>query len=150
MPAQLENTHHENMHREDIGKFILRNGIALLMLCHGIYKLVHGYAHVVRDFADAGFPAFLGHGVLVTEVAAPIAMIVGYKSRYAAATIVMAMIVAIYLVHGAGILSLNVHGGWAIELQGLFIVGALGTVFLGGGRYSLEEYLARRKVAQFQ
>ncbi|WP_437805709.1 DoxX family protein [Sorangium sp. So ce1078] len=68
---------------EDVGKLVLRSGIAALMLSHGVYKLIHGHGHVLQYFASAGLPSWLGHGALLTEVAAPLAMIVGYKTRHA-------------------------------------------------------------------
>ncbi|WP_104976933.1 DoxX family protein [Sorangium cellulosum] len=132
-------------HLEDVGKLVLRSGIAALMLSHGVYKLIHGHGHVLQYFTSAGLPSWLGHGALLTEVAAPLAMIVGYKTRHAAALIVGSMVVAVLLVHRAQLFALNSHGGWGVELNGLFIVGALAAILLGSGRYSLESYLQRRR-----
>jgi putative oxidoreductase len=44
---------------------------------------------------------------------------------------------AIYLAHASQILSLTKTGGWALELQGLFLMGALVVALLGAGRFSL-------------
>ena len=47
------------------------------------------------------------------------------------------MVVAIGLVHVAELFTLGKQGGWALELQGMFLFAALALVFLGAGRYSL-------------
>ena len=51
--------------------------------------------------------------------------------------IVFNMGLAIYLAHASQILSLTKTGGWALELQGLFLIGALVVALLGAGRFSL-------------
>jgi putative oxidoreductase len=33
--------------------------------------------------------------------------------------------------------ALNKQGGWALELQGMFLFGALAVAFLGAGRFSV-------------
>jgi len=47
------------------------------------------------------------------------------------------MIVAILLVHMPQFFTLSDSGGWALELQGLYIVVAVCVALLGAGRYSL-------------
>jgi putative oxidoreductase len=48
------------------------------------------------------------------------------------------MVFAILLVHTGDLLSLNPHGGWRLELQGLYLATALALVGLGPGRFSLD------------
>jgi len=40
-------------------------------------------------------------------------------------------------VHMADLFALTKQGGWALELQGLYLFGALAVVLLGAGRFSL-------------
>ena len=47
------------------------------------------------------------------------------------------MLVAIWLVHLKDIGSLGKSGGWALELQGLFLFAALAVALLGAGRFSV-------------
>ena len=47
------------------------------------------------------------------------------------------MIVAILLVHTGQLLSLNNQGGYALELQAMYLFSALALVFAGAGRYSI-------------
>ena len=47
------------------------------------------------------------------------------------------MLVAILLAHTGQIGSLTNNGGWALELQGMFLFSALAIAFMGAGRFSL-------------
>lgn len=47
------------------------------------------------------------------------------------------MLVAFVLVHRDEWLALNAQGGWALELQGLFLFGALAVAFMGSGRLAM-------------
>ena len=48
------------------------------------------------------------------------------------------MVVAIYLAHMGELFSLTSSGGWALELQGMFLFGALAMMFLGSGRTAIK------------
>ena len=47
------------------------------------------------------------------------------------------MVVAIWLVHLNDLTSLGKQGGWALELQGMFLFAAVAVAFLGAGRLSV-------------
>jgi putative oxidoreductase len=47
------------------------------------------------------------------------------------------MIVAIVLVHIGQFFTLADTGGWALELQGLYVAVAVAVALLGAGRYSV-------------
>jgi putative oxidoreductase len=48
------------------------------------------------------------------------------------------MLFAIGLVHMDELFALSEHGGWAIELQAMFLLGGLAVMFLGSGRFALK------------
>lgn len=127
------------LHRpgEDAGKLVLRLAVGLLILLHGIAKLTGGVAGISGMLAKIGLPAVFAYGVYVGEVIAPILMILGLWTRAAALVVVVNMIVAVLLVHAGEIFSLGQQGGWALELQGMFLFGALAVALLGAGRYSV-------------
>jgi putative oxidoreductase len=122
---------------DDMGKLTLRAVLAIILLFHGVSKLIGGIGFVADMLAKAGAPAALGYLVYVGEVIAPLLILAGIFTRPAALVIVVNMIVAILLVHTSQFFTLNETGGWALELQGMFLVGALAVAFLGAGRYSL-------------
>jgi len=42
-------------------------------------------------------------------------------------------------VHGAELFTLNQSGGWALELQGMFLFTAIGLAFIGPGQYRIND-----------
>lgn len=122
---------------DEAGKLLLRVVVGLLVLLHGIDKLSTGPGFVVSMLAKAGLPGGIGYLVYVGEVIAPLLMIAGLWTRAAAAVVAFNMVVAFALVHMSTLFTLGKQGGWALELQGLFLFGALTVVLLGAGRLSL-------------
>jgi len=121
---------------DDTGKLVLRLAVGLLILLHGIAKLSTGVDGIAGMLASQGWPTALAWLVYVGEIVAPVLMIVGFYTRPAAWIIVVNMLVAIALVHAKDIASLGKNGGWALELQGMFLFAALAVAFLGAGRFS--------------
>lgn len=128
---------------EDTAKLILRLTIGVLVLLHGIFKLNNPMAigFIGGAFASLGLPAFLAYLVYIGEIVAPIMMIVGYKTKIAAALIAITLLVAILLVHTGEVFSLGQTGGWAIELQALYLFGAVAVFGLGAGKCALDKKL---------
>lgn len=121
----------------DLGLLILRLSVGVLMLLHGISKLIHGADGIEQMIAASGLPLFIAYGVYIGEVIAPLFIIFGYGTRIAAAVLVFNMLVAVGMAHAGDVFTLTEAGGWAIELQGLYIFGALALVFTGAGKYAL-------------
>lgn len=121
----------------DLGLLILRLSIGVLLLLHGIAKLVHGSDAIQQMLEDAGLPAFIAYGAYIGEVIAPLFIIFGFATRLAAAVVAFNMIVAVLMVHSADIFTLTETGGWAVELQGLYIFGAVALMVAGGGKYAI-------------
>jgi len=121
---------------DDLGKLVLRVLVGLLVLVHGVSKLQNGIGPVLGAVANAGLPSAVAYLVYVGEVLAPLLMIAGFWTRPAALVVAGNMLVAIGLVHGKQIFQLNNTGGWAIELQAMYLVGALAVALLGAGRFS--------------
>ncbi|MGJ7555184.1 DoxX family protein [Variovorax sp. RB3P1] len=122
---------------DDAGKLVLRLTVGFLVLLHGIFKLSAGVGFIGGMLAKAGLPGGLAYLVYVGEIVAPLLMIAGVFTRAAAAVVVINMLVAFGLVHMADLFALGKQGGWALELQGLYLFGALTVVLLGAGRFSI-------------
>lgn len=122
---------------DDAGKLILRAALAAMLLFHGVSKLIGGIGFIGAMLAKAGAPAALGYLVYVGEVIAPLLILVGIFTRPAALVVAVNMIVALLLVHTSQFLTLNATGGWALELQGMYLMSAIAVALLGAGRFSV-------------
>jgi len=123
----------------DLGKLILRLTLGVLLLLHGIAKISSGTAGVEKMLEGAGLPGFIAAGVYVGEVLAPLLVIIGFYARVGAALIVVNMLFAIMLAHGADLFLLAKSGGWALELQGFFLFTALALALIGPGRFGINQ-----------
>lgn len=124
----------------DLGLLVLRLGAGGMMAVHGIGK--------AKDLLDGGavvFPDPIGIGAtpslaLATfaELICALAVAAGFKTRFAAVPVVITMLVAGILVHA--------KDDWATrELAFLFAAAFLTLVFTGGGRHSIDSWLAGRR-----
>lgn len=122
---------------DDTGKLVLRLALGIMILLHGIAKLQGGVGFVANMLVSHGLPSALAYGVYIGEIVAPVLLIVGLYTRGAAWILVINMLFALWLVHAADLSVLGKQGGWALELQGMFLFAALTLAFLGAGRFSL-------------
>ena len=122
---------------DDWGRLVLRVSIGGTMLVHGVSKLFGGVGGIAGLLESRGLPAFLAYGVYVGEVIAPIMLILGFYARPAATILVFNMVVAILLAHSKDIVTLNKHGGWAVELPSLYLFGSVAIVLLGAGHIAV-------------
>jgi putative oxidoreductase len=123
--------------QEDTGKLILRLALGLLVLLHGIAKLSGSFGMTADTVAKAGLPVVVAYGVYIGEVIAPLMLIVGWYSRIGAILIAVNMLFAIGLVHMPELFKLGESGGWALELQGMYLFTAIAVALIGPGRYAL-------------
>ncbi|WP_295699604.1 DoxX family protein [uncultured Helicobacter sp.] len=124
-------------YNQDLGKLILRLCVGGLMLFHGIHKILNGVGGVEGLITNQGLPGFLAYGVYITEVLAPIMILIGYQVRIAAIIEALGMVVAIYSVQGFDIFALNDQGAWVIESQLLFMLPCIALALIGGGKYGV-------------
>jgi len=130
----------DNPLRNDaLGKLIVRLTVGFLMLFHGVDKIFNtgSVGFIGGKLTEAGLPSVIAYGVYLGEVVAPLMIILGFFSRVGGLIAVGNMLFAIGLMHAGDIFALTDHGGWALELQGFYLFGALAIVFLGSGKYAL-------------
>ena len=124
--------------RPDAGLLVLRLGLGALILLHGIYKLTPGIAWIAGPLGKVGLPAWVAYGVYVGEILAPVLVILGLWARPAAFVIAFDMFMAIFLARRGDVAKINpMSGGWAIELELIYLVAAFAIALAGSGRYGL-------------
>lgn len=121
----------------DTAKLVLRVVLGVLVLFHGVAKITGGNGFVTGALAKAGLPTELGLLVYVGEVVAPLLLIVGLWTRAAALVVVVNLIVALLLAHSDQFFGLAKTGGYALELQAMYLFTAIAVMLLGAGRMSI-------------
>lgn len=122
---------------DDTGKLVLRLALGVMILLHGVDKILGGISGIESMVVGAGLPAFVAWGVYIGEVLAPILVILGLYARIGAVLIAINMVFAIALAHAHELTDLTAHGGWVLELQGMFLFAAVALALTGPGHYSV-------------
>ena len=122
--------------QSDLGKLMLRVALGVLVLLHGIAKLRGGVGPIEGMVVAHGWPSYIAYGALIGEVLGPLLLLAGFYARLGAALIAINMVFAFALVHLGQLTQLNDQGGWALELQGMYVATAIALVLLGPGRFS--------------
>ena len=125
------------MKNNDLGFLILRLTVGVLMLFHGINKMVFGISGITLMIESKGLPAILSYGVYVGEVLAPILIIIGWRTRLASIVLLINMIFAVFVANPSSLLELTQHGAWASELGAFYLFLSVVLFFTGAGKYSL-------------
>lgn len=123
--------------QQNFGLLVLRIGIGGLMLFHGISKLSNGIDGLVAMFDRQGLPGIIAYLVYLGEVVAPVLVLIGYRTKLASLAIAITMVVAMIIAHADEILKLGDHGEWALEVLGLYLLGAIALFFLGAGKFAV-------------
>ena len=121
----------------DVGKLVLRLALGILILLHGVAKLTHGVGPIEGMLGGIGLPGYIAYGVFAGEVLGPLLLIAGFYARIGAALITVNMLFALALAHGDELAQLSEQGGWALELQGMFLFTAIALLLMGPGRISV-------------
>ncbi|WP_321777569.1 DoxX family protein [Sulfurimonas sp.] len=121
----------------DIAKLLLRLTLGIMMLFHGVEKIINGISGVKYLVTNAGLPEFLAYGVYVGEVVFPILIILGLYARVASLGIAFNMLMAIFLAYGNSLFELNKYGAPVFELPFFYLITSIVIFLLGSGRYGV-------------
>lgn len=118
----------------DLGLLVLRIGMAALMLTHGLPKLIDfigGDTSVVGDPIGVGglISSIL---VILGEVIAPVLVLIGLKTRWAALIAAITMGVAAFVVHAGDPIADK-------EKALLYLAGFLAIALMGAGKISVDK-----------
>jgi len=121
----------------DIAKLILRLTLGVMILFHGINKLMDGITGVKYLTTNAGLPEFMAYGVYIGEVIVPIFIILGLYARIASSVLAINMLIAIYLAYGDTLFELTKHGAPVFELPFLYFILSVLVILFGSGKYGV-------------
>ena len=127
----------KNIKNNDTGLLIQRISIGTLILLHGIANLTSDYLFIKNLLNSIEIPEFVAYLVFIGEIIAPILIIIGLRARVASLVLAFNILIAILMAHSAEIFTLNPFGGWGIELQGLYLFGAIVIFLIGAGKYAV-------------
>ena len=131
---------------------VLRLGLGGVIFAHGLQKVFgwfggYGLHGTMSLFNSIGVPSVLGALVIVSDFFGSLALIAGLLTRFSAAAAAAVMLGAVLLVHLPNGFFMNWGGaphGEGYELHLLALAMAASLVISGGGRASLDGWLARR------
>lgn len=135
----LENFHEPHSQGNDIAKLILRLSLGILLLLHGMAKIQTPEIIIAMgaDLADVYLPAETAWLMLLGEVLGPVLLIIGVLTRFAGAMIAIQMLVVILVSSANTVATFLPDGGYALELQAMYLFAGLTVAFLGSGSYAM-------------
>jgi Predicted membrane protein len=122
---------------EDFGRLILRLGIGGMMLFHGVHKLFNGLDPVTAMLASHKLPEALAYAVYFGEIVGPLLVLLGLFARVGAFLIAAEVAALVALGGVAQMIAVTPDGGYALELEVLYLTGALAVLFLGPGKLAI-------------
>ena len=120
----------------EVARLILRMSLGILILFHGIHKMIYGIGGVKAMLSSSDIPTILAYGVYVGEIIAPIFIILGLYARVASLVLAFNMLAAIFLAYGFSF-SIAKYGGLSFESPLLFMIMAILVALLGSGKYAV-------------
>ena len=135
---------------DDIGAFIARITLGVVMLPHGLQKLLGlfggaGFSGTVEFFVGSGLPAFIAVLIIISESFGSLGLIFGFLSRLAALGAIIIMLGAIVTVHIKNGFFMNWNGsgpGEGFEYHLLAIGLGLIVLLKGGGAWSVDRAIS--------
>lgn len=138
--------------REDWGGFIARIFLGVVILPHGLQKLLglfggYGFTATVEYFSSTGIPSVIGALIILAESFGILLLILGLISRISAAAMVVIMLGAIFMVHLQFGFFMNWFGsqsGEGFEYHLLALGLSLVILVRGGGKWSLDSEIMKK------
>ena len=115
---------------------MLRLVLGILVLLHGISKLPPPPTPIVDMLAKA-VPSALAYGVYLRRDRRADLLIVGVWTRLAAVVVAINMVFAVLLVGTGQLFRLGEYGGYALELEAMYLFAAVALALTGAGRFSV-------------
>jgi len=134
---------------DDIGLFIARISLGIVILPHGLQKLLGlfggaGFSGTVDFFVGSGLPSAVAILIIIAESFGALGLILGFLSRLAAFGITLIMLGAIFMVHIQNGFFMNWFGnqaGEGFEYHLLALGLSLVVLIKGGGKWSIDKMI---------
>ncbi|MCH8014369.1 MAG: DoxX family protein [Candidatus Dadabacteria bacterium] len=134
---------------DDIGLFIARISLGIVILPHGLQKLLGlfggaGFSGTVNFFVGSGLPSAVAILIIIAESFGALGLILGFLSRLAAFGITLIMLGAIFMVHIQNGFFMNWFGnqaGEGFEYHLLALGLSLVVLIKGGGKWSVDNMI---------
>ena len=131
---------------DDFGLFIARVMLGIVILPHGLQKLLGlfggaGFSGTVEFFVGSGIPSTVAILIIIGESFGALGLILGFLSRVAALGITLIMLGAIFMVHLQNGFFMNWYGnqaGEGFEYHLLALGLSLIVLIKGGGKWSID------------
>ena len=120
----------------DIGLLIIRITLGVTIFFHGWHKVLHGIEEQKGLLESIGIPGFFMYFGYISEVLAPVLIILGIFTRLSAIAIIITLIVAIPAMPISP-MALGSHGEWVIETQLFYLFIPIALLFTGPGRFTV-------------
>jgi putative oxidoreductase len=119
------------------GALVLRLSLGVMFLVHSVYLkyFVFTLPGTVKFFESQGFPGFSTYLVFAAEAIGGLMLVLGVKTRWAAAALVPVLLGATWVHSGNGWLFTNANGGW--EYPAFLVVATVVQMLLGDGAFAL-------------
>ncbi len=121
---------------KDYGTLALRLAAGALMLPYGITK-VQSYDATIQFMTGMGIPSVVAMLVIVAETVGAVSLVLGFCTRFCAASLGVVMVGAVYAMFGQGFFA-----GYATPL--LFLCVYIPLVINGAGALSLDGIIAKK------
>ena len=116
------------------GILVLRLVLGGTFFLHGWAKVTHGIDIQTSILVANGIPGFFMYFVYVSEVLAPVLLVLGLFTRLCSLSVIVTMLTVFYVLPGP-FFALTSVGAWNKELQLLFLAIGVALFFMGPGRY---------------
>ncbi|KEA46175.1 DoxX family protein [Campylobacter mucosalis] len=122
----------------DLGLLFIRLGLGVMLIMHGIAKLLNGVGFVKSLLLKVGLPEFIAYFAYLGEVVAPVMLILGIYVRFGSVLILGTCFTILWLFFAPDLFALTSHGGFKAEIVYLYISMALCLLLSGSGRYAIK------------
>lgn len=116
---------------------LLRVSLGLMFLAHSVILkiMIFTMPGTAQFFGSLGLPEFSAYVVVAVEIIGGLALVVGFKTRLAAAALVPVLLGAIWVHSGNGWVFSAPNGGW--EYPVFLLIALVVQIGLGSGAYAL-------------